>query len=142
MSVLSTPTGRRRSAPRHEALPGRPFPQGATWDALGTNFSLWSENAEAVQLCLFDDEGEERRIDVLDQTAFQWHIYLPGIGPGQRYAYRVHGPYDPARGMRFNPNKLLIDPYAKAIDGSVDWKAANTLPYTPGGDEEDADFNF
>jgi glycogen operon protein len=140
---LTTParTGRRRGRLRAEAMPGRPFPVGAQWDGLGTNFSLWSENADRVELCLFDDDGTERRIDVLDQTAFQWHIYLPGVGPGQRYGYRVHGPYEPQHGLRFNPNKLLIDPYAKAIDGSVDYAAANTLPYKPGAGE-DADFDF
>ncbi len=131
-------SGLRRGPARTDVLPGRPFPQGASWDGLGTNFSLWSECAERVELCLFDEDDNERRIDVLDQTAFQWHVYLPGVGPGQRYGYRVHGPYDPARGLRFNPAKLLIDPYAKAIDGPVDYNAASTLPYVPDG-SEDAD---
>jgi isoamylase len=135
------PRGRRRSRPRLNILPGSPFPQGATWDGLGTNFSLWSECADAVELCLFDDDGNERRVEVLDQTAFQWHVYLPGVGPGQRYGYRVQGPYEPQRGLRFNPNKLLIDPYAKAIDGSVDWDAANTHPYQLGGGD-DADLHM
>ncbi|MGA2925027.1 MAG: glycogen debranching protein GlgX [Solirubrobacteraceae bacterium] len=118
--------------------PGRPFPQGATWDRDGTNFSLFSEHAERVELCLFDDAGHERRIDVRDQTAHQWHAYVPGVGPGQRYGYRVHGPYAPEHGLRFNSSKLLIDPYAKAIDGPIDWRAANTLPYCPsGGDNAD-----
>ena len=121
--------------------PGRPFPQGASWDGDGTNFSLWSEGAERVELCLFDDDGAEQRIDVRDRTAFQWHIYLPGVGPGQCYGYRVHGPYAPEQGLRFNPAKLLIDPYAKAIDGSVDWRAARTLPYQQ-GDGEDADLEI
>jgi glycogen operon protein len=115
--------------------PGRPFPQGASWDGSGTNFSLWSERAERVELCLFDDAGSEQRIDIRDRTAFQWHVYLPEVGPGQCYGYRVHGPYDPPQGLRFNPGKLLIDPYAKAIDGGVDWQAANTLPYEPGGED-------
>ncbi len=142
MSVFTAPSsGRRRGRPRADVLPGRPFPQGATWDGQGTNFSIWSETAERVELCLFDEQGHERRIEVTDQTAFQWHLYLPGIEPGQRYAYRVHGPYDPERGLRFNPSKLLLDPYAKAIDGAVDWKAANTLPYEPGGGE-DADLTI
>ncbi len=118
--------------------PGRPFPQGATWDGKGTNFSLFSENAERVELCLFDDDGTEHRIHVFDQTAFQHHVYVPGVGPGTRYAYRVHGPYEPASGHRFNPAKLLIDPYAKAIDGTVDWTAANALPYVADG-SDDAD---
>jgi glycogen operon protein len=111
--------------------PGRPFPQGSTWDGTGTNFSLFSENAERVELCLFGDDGGEQRIDIRDRTAFQWHVYLPGVGPGQRYAYRVDGPYEPRAGHRFNPSKLLIDPYAKAIDGTVDWQAGRTLPYAP-----------
>jgi isoamylase len=144
LSVYAPPPGRRRSRPRAEVLPGRPFPQGATWDGSGTNFSLWSECAEAVELCLFDGEGNERRVEILDQTAFQWHVYLPGVGPGQRYGYRVHGPYEPERGLRFNPAKLLIDPYAKAIDGAVDWHAGQTLPYEPdpqAGDEADLVIN-
>ena len=116
--------------------PGRPLPQGSTWDGDGVNFSLFSENAERVELCLLADDGSEQRIDVHDRTAHLWHVYVPGIGPGQRYGYRVHGPQAPEQGMRFNPAKLLIDPYAKAIDGAVDWKAANTLPYPPGGGED------
>ena len=125
----------------NEIRPGRPFPQGATWDGEGTNFSLWSESAERVELCLFDDAGRERRIDVRDRTAFQWHVYLRGVSPGQRYAYRVHGPYAPQQGLRFNPSKLLIDPYAKAIEGTVAWRAANTLPYQPSL-SEDADLEI
>ena len=121
--------------------PGRPFPQGATWDGAGTNFSLFSENCDRVELCLFDEDGTEQRIHVYDQTGFQHHVYVPGVGPGYRYGYRVHGPYDPAHGHRFNPAKLLIDPYAKAIDGAVDWNAANALPYLADGGE-DADLNI
>ena len=117
-----------------EAWPGEPFPLGPTWDGQGTNFSIFSENAERVELCLFDRDGVEERVEVVDQTAHNWHCYLPGVGPGQRYGYRVHGRYAPAEGHRFNPNKLLIDPYAKAIDGTVDWDAANALPYTPPDD--------
>jgi glycogen operon protein len=113
------------------AWPGEPFPLGPVWDGEGTNFSLFSEHAEGVELCLFDAEGHEERIPVVDQTAHHWHCYLPGVGPGQRYAYRVHGRYAPTEGHRFNPNKLLIDPYAKAIDGTIDWDGANVLPYTP-----------
>jgi isoamylase len=131
-----------------EAWPGEPFPLGAEWDGRGTNFSLFSENATRVQLCLFDDDGAEERIDVQERTAHNWHCYLPGVGPGQRYGYRVHGDYDPRAGHRFNPYKLLLDPYAKAIDGPVRWDAANALPYVPDGsetadleldDEDDAD---
>jgi glycogen operon protein len=118
--------------------PGEPFPLGPWWDGEGTNFALFSENAERVELCLFHPDGAEERIELRERTAFHWHCYLPGVGPGQRYGYRVHGPYDPASGRRFNPAKLLIDPYAKAIEGAVDWDAANTLPYVPDG-SEDAD---
>jgi len=102
-------------------LAGRPFPQGATADPGGTNFSLRSAGAERVQLCLFDDAGGETRVDVVERTALQWHCYVEGVRPGQRYGYRVDGPYEPAAGLRFNPSKLLPDPYAKAIDGTVDW---------------------
>jgi glycogen operon protein len=120
--------------------PGRPFPLGATWDGEGTNFSLFSENAEGVELCLFDDGGIETRVGLNERTAFNWHCYLPGVGPGQCYGYRVHGPYAPRDGHRFNPSKLLLDPYAKAITGEVDWEAANVLPYVPGTEPaEDAD---
>ncbi|HWE07769.1 MAG TPA: glycogen debranching protein GlgX [Solirubrobacteraceae bacterium] len=123
-----------------EVWPGRPFPLGAIWDGEGTNFSLFSEHAEGVQLCLFDEHGEETRIDVHGHRAHNWHCYLRGVGPGQRYGYRVHGPYTPTDGHRFNPNKLLIDPYAKAIDGTVDWSLdINVLPYVPNPGAEDAD---
>ena len=111
--------------------PGRPFPLGATWDGDGTNFALFSEHADGVELCLFDDSGREDRYPLGERTAFNWHGYLPGVGPGQRYSYRVRGPYDPSNGHRFNAAKLLIDPYAKAIDGGVTWSAANVLPYAP-----------
>jgi isoamylase len=121
--------------------PGRPFPLGASWDGHGTNFSLFSENAERVELCLFDDEGIETRVPLEERTTQIWHGYLPGVGPGQRYAYRVHGPWSPERGHRFNPAKLLLDPYAKAIDGLVDHRVASTLPYVPTG-EPDADLEL
>ncbi len=121
--------------------PGRPFPLGPLWDGRGTNFSLFSENADRVELCLFDDEGHEARLDLPERTAFNWHGYLPGVGPGQRYGYRVHGPWAPERGHRFNPAKLLIDPYAKAIDGPVDPGAGNTLPYVATG-APDADLEL
>jgi glycogen operon protein len=116
--------------------PGEPFPLGPTWDGEGTNFSVFSEHAERVELCLFGDDGAEERIELREMTAFNWHCYLPDVGPGQAYGYRVHGPYDPANGKRFNPAKLLIDPYAKAIRGGVDWDAANVLPYPPSGDDD------
>jgi glycogen operon protein len=124
--------------------PGHPFPLGASWDGEGTNFALYTLHAERVELCLFDDAGDETRIPVEGSTSHQFHCYLPGVGPGQRYGYRVYGPYDPEAGHRFNPAKLLIDPYAKAIDGGVDWDAANTLPYVPGGPDtpDDADLEM
>src|SRR4051794_15634452 len=119
--------------------PGNSYPLGATWDGEGVNFSLFSEHAERVELCLFNHEGEELdRVEVAERTAFNWHCYLPGVGPGQHYGYRVYGPYEPERGFRFNPAKLLIDPYAKSIDGPVRWSEGNALPYVPDG-TDDAD---
>ncbi|HJU47607.1 MAG TPA: glycogen debranching protein GlgX, partial [Gaiellaceae bacterium] len=120
-----------------DAWPGRPFPLGAMWDGRGTNFALFSEHAQRVELCLFDDQDTETRVEMRDRTAFIWHCYLPGVGIGQRYGYRVHGPYDPAQGHRFNPEKLLIDPYAKAIEGPIRFEAANVLPYVPGAEDAD-----
>ena len=108
--------------------PGKPYPQGASYDGSGTNFSLFSEIAEKVELCLFDGEGKETRIDLPEITAFCWHGYLPGVEPGQRYGYRIHGPWNPEAGQRCNPAKLLLDPYAKAIEGEVNWKEA-VFPY-------------
>ncbi|GII75199.1 glycogen operon protein GlgX homolog [Sphaerisporangium rufum] len=107
-----------------EIWPGDPYPLGATYDGAGTNFALYTEVGERVELCLFDDDDTERRVALTECEAFVWHGYLPGVGPGQRYGYRVHGPYDPARGQRCNPNKLLLDPYAKAIEGGVRWDQA------------------
>ncbi|MEU4242763.1 glycogen debranching protein GlgX [Actinoplanes sp. NPDC026619] len=104
--------------------PGNPYPLGATYDGGGTNFALFSEVADRVELCLFDDDGTETRIDLPEREALVWHGYLPRIVPGQRYGYRVHGPYDPSAGLRCNPNKLLLDPYAKAIDGHNEWSEA------------------
>jgi isoamylase len=104
-----------------ELWPGQPYPLGATYDGLGTNFSLFSEVAERVELCLFDEDGTETRVVLPEISGYVWHGYAPTIGPGQRYGYRVHGPYDPARGLRCNPAKLLLDPYAKAIDGELEW---------------------
>ncbi len=109
---------------RIRVWPGKPYPLGATYDGNGTNFSIFSEVAEKVELCLFDDDGKETRVPLPEVTAFCWHAYLPEIGPGQRYGYRVHGPWDPDRGVRCNPNKLLIDPYAKSIAGGVEWNEA------------------
>jgi isoamylase len=104
--------------------PGDAYPLGATYDGAGTNFALFSEVADRVELCLFDERGRESRVDLPEVDAFVWHGYLPGIEPGQRYGYRVHGPYDPARGQRCNRNKLLVDPYAKAVDGEILWNEA------------------
>ncbi|HJZ60602.1 MAG TPA: hypothetical protein VKD47_00465, partial [Miltoncostaeaceae bacterium] len=89
------------------AWPGDPFPLGATWDGQGTNFSLFSENAHRVELCLFDEAGEESRLDLVEVTAFNWHARLPDVEPGRRYGYRVHGPWAPHEGHLFNPGKLL-----------------------------------
>src|SRR4051794_11422854 len=108
--------------------PGEPFPLGATYDGKGTNFSLFSEVANKVELCLFDEGGTEQRFVLPEVTALCWHGYLPGIGPGQRYGYRVHGPWAPEHGQWCNPNKLLLDPYAKAIDGEWTWNES-MFPY-------------
>ena len=107
-----------------QVWPGNRYPLGATYDGTGTNFALFSEVADGVELCLFDPHGNEQRIQLVEVDAFVWHAYLPGVEPGQRYGFRVHGPYEPARGLRCNPNKLLLDPYAKAIDGDVTWDPA------------------
>ncbi len=123
-----------------EIWPGKPFPLGARWDGNGTNFSLFSENAERVEVCLFDAGDNETRAELTEQTAHIWHGYLPGIGPGQRYGFRVHGDYAPEKGHRFNASKLLIDPYAKAIEGPIAYDRANTLPYRPDG-SDDADLH-
>ncbi|GAA5080175.1 glycogen operon protein [Thermocatellispora tengchongensis] len=107
-----------------EVWPGEAYPLGGTWDGVGTNFSVYSEVAERVELCLFDEGGREERVELPEVDGFVWHGYLPGIMPGQRYGYRVHGPYDPARGHRCNPAKLLLDPYAKAVEGELRWHEA------------------
>ncbi len=108
--------------------PGQPQPLGAHFDGVGTNFSVFSEVATRVTLCLFDDAGNETQVDLPENTAFQWHGYLPNVGIGQRYGFRVHGPDSPTDGVRCNPSKLLLDPYAKAIEGEVDWNPA-VFPY-------------
>ena len=96
------------------------YPLGARYDGAGVNFALFSQVAQKVELCLFDEEDRETRVEMTEQNSYVWHNYLPGIQPGQRYGYRVYGPYDPAKGLRCNPNKLLLDPYAKAIEGNID----------------------
>src|SRR5918993_628015 len=112
--------------------PGQRYPLGATYDGVGTNFALYSSVAESVDLCLFDAAGNERRIPLPEVDAYVWHVFLTGVQPGQRYGFRVHGAWDPARGQRCNPHKLLLDPYAKAVDGDpyFDWTNARP-PRTP-----------
>ncbi|UXA17937.1 glycogen debranching protein GlgX [Mycobacterium sp. SMC-4] len=117
MTQISTPG----DALDLELWPGKAYPLGATYDGYGTNFAVFSEAAEKVELCLFDADGTEIRITLPEVDGFVWHGFIPSIEPGQRYGYRVHGPYDPASGPRCNPNKLVLDPYAKAIDGNFDW---------------------
>jgi glycogen operon protein len=112
-AAAPTPTG--------EVWPGKAYPLGATYDGAGTNFAVFSEVADRVELCLFDGEGTESRLALPEIDGFIWHAYIPNIEPGQRYGYRVHGPHDPQAGLRCNPNKLLVDPYSKAIDGSFEW---------------------
>ena len=114
---------------------GKPYPLGATWMGNGVNFALYSEHATAVDLCLFESiesPQEEMRIRVTEHSDEVWHIFIPDIKPGQLYGYRVEGPYDPEHGARFNPSKLLLDPYAKAIAGTIDW-AEEMFGYRVGG---------
>ncbi|HKV11115.1 MAG TPA: glycogen debranching protein GlgX [Thermoanaerobaculia bacterium] len=121
--------------------PGQPYPLGATYDGAGTNFSLFSEVAERVELCLFNEKGEETRGELPEVTAFCWHGYLPNVIPGQRYGYRVHGRWAPEEGHRCNPAKLLLDPYAKAVEGEIRWDEA-VFPYlfsNPENSKNDAD---
>jgi glycogen operon protein len=122
--------------------PGRPYPLGATWDGEGVNFALFSERAEKVELCLFDRTGrrETHRIPMPEQTDQVWHCYLPEARPGQLYGYRVYGPYEPAKGLRYNPNKLLLDPYAKQIHGDLRW-SDSLFAYRVGHRKEDLSFD-
>ena len=120
-------------------FPGTPYPLGATWDGHGVNFALYAENATGVELCLFDQRmgaTQSASVQMLERTHHMYHVYIPGIKPGQLYGYRVHGPYDPANGHRFNPAKLLIDPYAKAIAGTIEWDDA-LFGYEVGHDNGD-----
>src|SRR4051794_20093092 len=106
---------------------GKPYPLGATWDGEGVNFAIFSEHATTVELCLFEGPAapvESVRIPITDQTDQVWHCYIPGTRPGQLYGYRIHGPYEPEAGLRFNPHKLLVDPYAKALCGDIRWDDA------------------
>ncbi|HEV7349568.1 glycogen debranching protein GlgX [Telluribacter sp.] len=121
------------------AYPGNPYPLGATWDGEGVNFAVYAENAQGVELCLFDSteaEKESVRVKMMERTHHVWHVYMPGLKPGQLYGFRMHGPYDPANGYRFNPNKLLIDPYAKAISGTIEWNES-LFGYDVGNPDED-----
>jgi isoamylase len=123
--------------------PGHPFPLGATWDGNGVNFALYSENATHVELCFFDENDTGDVTDsilITEQSHHVWHVYVPGISPGQLYGYRVHGPYEPQAGHRFNDNKLLIDPYAKAISGTVNWHDS-LFGYELGSNDEDLSYS-
>ncbi|MCC8407551.1 glycogen debranching protein GlgX [Mucilaginibacter sp. UR6-1] len=123
--------------------PGKPYPLGATWDGEGVNFTLYADNATGVELCLFDSPeatAESNRIKLYERSHQVWHIYLPGVKPGQLYGYRVHGPYEPQNGHRFNPNKLLLDPYAKAIAGVIDWHDS-LFAYEVGHPDEDLSYS-
>ncbi|OKL40588.1 glycogen debranching protein GlgX [Pontibacter flavimaris] len=126
-----------------ESYPGSPYPLGATWDGEGVNFALFAENATKVELCLFEGSGEETeyaRINMSERTHHIWHTYLPEARPGQLYGYRVHGPYDPSHGHRFNPYKLLLDPYAKAISRTIEWHDS-LFGYKMGHPDEDLSFS-
>jgi glycogen operon protein len=132
-----------RASTRHAAhlREGSPFPLGATWDGLGVNFALFSAHATRVELCLFDEHGREtERIALPEYTDEVWHGYLPDVRPGQLYGYRVHGPYEPEAGHRFNPNKLLLDPYAKQLVGELRWHDA-LFGYTIGDPDEDLSYD-
>ena len=129
--------------PRVTTRPGHPYPLGATWDGEGVNFALFSENATGVELCLFDRHDQEKEthtIRIEERTNQVWHVFLPEARPGQLYGYRVTGPYEPQAGHRFNPNKLLIDPYAKAFHGDLRW-SDSMFGYTIGDPEADLSFD-
>ncbi|TDE17373.1 glycogen debranching protein GlgX [Dyadobacter psychrotolerans] len=126
-----------------KACPGKPFPLGATWDGKGVNFSVFSEHADGMQLCLFSDDNHEKEnvvIKIEEVTHHIWHVYVPDLGPGQRYGFRASGRYEPENGHRFNPNKLLIDPYSKALDGTLKWDEA-VFCYQAGAPDEDLSFS-
>ena len=128
IQVTSVPPSLILAGPavRSRIREGQPFPLGATWDGIGVNFALFSANATKVELCIFDIDGttEVERIALPEYTNEVWHGYLPDARPGTVYGYRVHGPYDPVNGHRFNPHKLLIDPYARQLVGEVEWNEA------------------
>ena len=130
-----------RSSPRHQAWPGSEAPLGATWDGEGTNFAVYSASAEAVEVVLFTDDGaESATYELQERTDLVWHGYVDQVRPGQRYGLRVHGPYDPRRGLRHNPLKLLLDPYALAISGRFEHGPA-LYGYSFDGDDLDASSN-
>jgi glycogen operon protein len=115
-------------------LPGSPHPLGATFDGAGVNFGIYSENATKIELCLFAEDGTETTVEMPGHSAHVWHAYAPDLATGQRYGFRVHGPYDPDRGLRFNPNVVVLDPYARAVDGLERWDAG-CFAYVPGEDD-------
>src|SRR6056297_1075630 len=132
-----------KSMKNNEIYPGNAYPLGAFWDGKGVNFALYSENADGIELCLFDKDdpgSEKQRIPVKERTHDVWHVYITGLKPGQLYGYRVHGPYEPEKGHRFNPNKLVIDPYAKAISGTIEWDDS-LFGYQIGHKDEDLSFS-
>lgn len=134
---MAAPAPKRRPATKAPTLwKGHAYPLGATWAGDGVNFALFSEHATGVELCLFDRLGEVEtaRVRFTEVANHVWHGFLPEVKPGQLYGYRVHGPYEPAQGHRFNPNKVLLDPYAKAIAGRVDW-SEEMFGYTIGAAE-------
>ena len=123
--------------------PGTPYPLGSTWDGSGVNFAIFSENSTRVEVCLFDSphsQCESARVVLPEQTDLIWHGYLPGLLPGQLYGYRVHGPYDPNGGHRFNPNKVVLDPYTQAVGRTVRW-GDDMYGYRIGDPEEDLSFD-
>ncbi len=123
-----------------KVYPGKPYPQGATWDGAGVNFALFAESAEKVELCLYErPEGKKliAPIPLTEQTDLVWHVYLPEARPGDLYGYRVYGPYEPEQGLRFNPAKLLLDPYAKAITGHIQCDHDQLFGYTVGHEATD-----
>src|ERR1700720_2365354 len=141
-SLAKAPASQSDVRPIRAVWPGQPYPRGATWDGEGVNFSVFSANAEKVELCIFDPSGrhEVQRIALRERTDEIWHSYLPEARPGLLYGYRVHGPYDPQKGHRFNPNKLLIEPYAKHLQGNMVWSDAH-FGYRVGHSKADLSFD-
>ncbi|TMV58173.1 hypothetical protein FGG78_36600, partial [Thioclava sp. BHET1] len=127
---------------QHPVRAGRPWPLGATFDGEGVNFAVFSANAEAIELCLFSEDGRKElaRLPLRDRDGDVWHIHVAGLTPGTRYGYRAHGPYKPEEGHRFNPNKLLIDPYAKQLHGRLRWSDA-VMGYRVGAAKADLSFD-